>query len=117
MSLDTKKKTRREPWSFGAEMRRRREALGYTAQELADRSGLSITCIARSEEEHRARGPAITTAMAIAAALNTTLAEMLGGVQELSPAALEAGLLVEQLPVAQRDAVLALLRGLVKVRR
>jgi transcriptional regulator with XRE-family HTH domain len=49
MSLDTKKKTRREPWSFGAEMRRRREALGYTAQELADRSGLSITCIARSE--------------------------------------------------------------------
>ena len=75
--------------SFGREIRRRREALGLTIEELAERAGLSPNYVGTVENGRR--DPSLSTILALAKGLRVPAGELLGGTKELSPAACELG--------------------------
>jgi transcriptional regulator with XRE-family HTH domain len=101
--------------SFGNTVRRRRQGLGLTLEALAERSGLTPNYLGSVEMGRR--DPSLSTVLAIAKGLRVPAAELLGGVKELSPAAVEAGRLFESLPEDVQGSLLSLLCALSRRRR
>lgn len=93
---------------FGREIRRRREAQGLTLEQLADRAGLTPNYIGTIENGKR--DPSLSTVMALSTGLRISPAELFGGIKELSPPAMEAGLLFDSTASEIQDAVLRILR-------
>jgi transcriptional regulator with XRE-family HTH domain len=100
---------------FGREVRRRRKALGLTLEELAERADLTPNYVGSIETGKR--DPSLSTIRALAEALMILPSELLGDVQDLSPAASEAGRLFQTAPPDVQEAVLVLLRALGRRRR
>ena len=63
---------------FGLNVRRRREAIGLSQEALAEKAELDRTYI--SGIERGTRNPTILSAVSVAAALKTSLAQLLNGV-------------------------------------
>jgi len=94
---------------FCREVRRRREALGLTQDDLAESSGLTPNYIGTIENGKR--DPSLSTMMAIAKGLNLQLGELLGPLPEISPGAHEMASLFETSASEMQTALLSLLRG------
>jgi transcriptional regulator with XRE-family HTH domain len=92
----------REIWAFGAEVRRRRESLGWSLPELAKRSGLTYNYIGAIEIGHRE--PSLSTMLKLAKGFDVPLWELLGR-DGFSPAALECARLLDEAPRDVRDAI------------
>ena len=101
--------------SFGRTIRRKREALGLTLEELAERCRLSPNYIGTIENDKR--DPSLSTVLALAKALRVPPGDLLGGVHDLGPDGLEAGRLFEAAPADVQDAVLRLLRAVTRRKR
>lgn len=101
--------------TFGAEVRRRRKAKKLTLEKLAGKSGLSPNYLGGVERGDR--DPSLSTVFALAKGLGVSAGELLGGVEGLSPAGIEAGKLFEAVPVEDRPAMLTLLSSLGKRKR
>jgi transcriptional regulator with XRE-family HTH domain len=97
---------------FCREVRRRREALGLTQDELAGRSGLTPNYIGTIENGKR--DPSLSTMQAIAKGLGLPLGELLGPLPEFSTSAHEMARLFEASNGELQTALLAFLRGVVK---
>ena len=100
---------------FGREIRRRRETLGMTLEQLAESSKLTPNYIGTIENGKR--DPSLSTVLALAKGLRGPPAELFGGIQDLSPPATEAGLLFDGSPSDVQDAVLQILRSVSKRKR
>ena len=100
---------------FGREIRRRREALGMTLEQLAESSKLTPNYIGTIENGKR--DPSLSTVLALARGLRVPPAELFGGLEDLSPPATEAGLLFDGSPSDVQEAVLQILRSVAKRRR
>ena len=100
---------------FGREIRRRREALGLTLEQLSERSGITPNYIGTIENGKR--DPSISTLHGIAKGLGIPLGELLGAKSTLSPSAIELAKLFDQVLNEVQTAVLLLLRTAMKVRR
>jgi transcriptional regulator with XRE-family HTH domain len=92
---------------LGAEIRRRRQALGWSLEELAHRCGLSWRYLSSVEGDKR--DPSLSTIEAIATALGAEPGELLG-LKALAPAGIEAGKLFVGLPADAQETVLRLMR-------
>lgn len=92
--------------NLGAEVRRRRKALGLTLDDLAERSGLSPHYLSTLENGHR--DPHLSTIMAVAKALRVPPAELFAGVDSSEPAGV--GPLFERAPAEAQAAISTLLR-------
>lgn len=101
--------------SFGKTVRRKREALGLTLEQLAERAGLSPNYLGTVENERR--DPSLSTVLAIARGLRVPPGELLGGVKELSAEALEAARLFDAVSPEVQDAIVQLLRATARRRR
>jgi transcriptional regulator with XRE-family HTH domain len=101
--------------SFGQTIRRKRKALGLTLEQLAERAGLTPNFV--GSVENGQRDPSLSTVLALAKGLRTPLAELLGGIRNLGPEALEAAHLFESVPPDVQEAVLRLLRAVSRRRR
>lgn len=101
--------------SFGREVRRRRKALGLTLEQLAEKSALTPNYI--GSVENGRRDPSLSTVLALAKGLSISPAELLGGVAELSPAALEAAQMFDAVPADVQGALLQILRATPRRRR
>lgn len=97
---------------FGTEVRRRREALGLTLEQLAEASKLTPNYIGTIENGKR--DPSLSTILALSRGLKMMIAEFFGGIEELSPAATEAGRLFDAAPPDVQVAVLEILRALAR---
>ena len=97
------------PMEFGQEIRRRRQALGMTLEQLAEASKLTPNYIGTIENGKR--DPSLSTVMALAQGLRLNPGELFGGLHDLSAAATEAGILFDGATPDIQDAVLALLRS------
>ncbi len=75
--------------SFGREIKRRREALGWTLEELAERAKLSPNYIGTIENGRR--DPSLSTVLALAKGLKVAPGELLAPVKDLSAEAYEIG--------------------------
>jgi transcriptional regulator with XRE-family HTH domain len=100
---------------FGREVRRRREALGLTLEQLAESSSLTPNYIGTIENGKR--DPSLSTVLALARGLRVPPAELFGGVEDLTPAATEAGRLFDAAPPEVQEAVLQILRAVTRKRR
>jgi transcriptional regulator with XRE-family HTH domain len=80
-----------------------------TLEQLAERSGLTPNYIGGVETQKR--NPSLSTVLALAKGLKVAPGELLSGVKDLTPAALEAGRLFEASPPEVQDAVIRLLRA------
>jgi len=98
---------------FGQEVRRRREAAGLTLEALAERSGLTPNYIGGIEMGKR--DPSLSTVLSLARGLAVSPADLLGGLNELSPAAIEAGRLFEGTLTDVQGSVLRLLRTVARI--
>jgi transcriptional regulator with XRE-family HTH domain len=103
------------PLKFGREVRRRRKALGITLEQLAERSGLTPNYIGTVENGRR--DPSLSTIGALARGLGVPPGELLGGVGDLGPEAIEAARLFEAAPPEVQVAMVGLLRALGRRRR
>lgn len=101
--------------SFAVEVRRRREKLGLTLEELAVRSNLTPNYIGTIE--HGKRDPSLSTVLAIARGLRIHPSELFGGIDRLSQPATEAGQLFDVVTPDVQEAVLQLLRSVSRRRR
>ena len=99
---------------FGQEVRRRREAAGLTLEALAERAGLTPNYIGGIEMGKR--DPSLSTVLSLARGLRIPPGELLGGLNELSPTAIEAGLLYEQTTPEIQGLVLRLMRTVTRWR-
>ena len=99
---------------LGAEIRRRRQALGWNLEELAHRSGLSWRYLSSIEGDKR--DVSLSTIEAVAKALGAEPGELLG-VRALPAAGIEAGKLFVALPPDAQETVLRLMRLLGRRRR
>jgi transcriptional regulator with XRE-family HTH domain len=99
---------------FGEEIRQRRQALGLTLEELAERTKLSPIYLGEVERGIRNRGPSLEVALKVARGFGVALGGLLGGIKELSAGGIEAGRLYEALPRPLKQPTLQMLRGLVK---
>jgi transcriptional regulator with XRE-family HTH domain len=100
---------------FGQEIRRRREAAGMTLEALAERVGLTPNYIGGIEIGKR--DPSLSSVLSLARGLRVPPSDLLGGMKDLSPAAIEAGRLFETATSEIQDAVLRLLRAVARKRR
>ncbi|HZF49983.1 MAG TPA: helix-turn-helix transcriptional regulator [Polyangiaceae bacterium] len=100
---------------FGGEVRRRREALGLTLEQLAESSELTPNYIGTIENGKR--DPSLSTVLALARGLRVPPADLFGGVEDLTPAATEAGRLFDAAPPEVQEAVLQILRVVTRKRR
>ena len=100
---------------FGREVRRRREALGLTLEQLAESSELTPNYIGTIENGKR--DPSLSTVLALARGLRVPPADLFGGVEDLTPAATEAGRLFDAAPPEVQEAVLQILRVVTRKRR
>jgi transcriptional regulator with XRE-family HTH domain len=103
------------PLSFGREVRRRRKALSLTLEQLAEKSGLTPNYIGTVENGRR--DPSLSTILSLAQGLGIAPGELLGGVGELSPRAIESARLLDSTSPEVQGALLDLLRTLPKKRR
>jgi transcriptional regulator with XRE-family HTH domain len=103
MSADAQKK-------LGERIRARRLALGLTQDALAERAG--IVSVHLSRIEHGEHDVGVTTIQKIAAALETTPADLLGGTIELSPKARDFAKLFDEAPPEVSAALLVLLHDI-----
>lgn len=94
--------------AFCREVRRRREALGLTLDDLAKRSGLTPNYIGTIENV--LRDPSLSTARNLAKGLGVPLGELFGWADGRSAAAVECSLLLDASPPELRDAVVAVLQ-------
>lgn len=94
---------------FGREVRRRREAAQMTLEDLANRSGLSPNYIGSIEIGKR--DPSLSTMAALAQALGAPLAELLGGVPQISEAAIQMGHIFDKATPEVRQGLLYILRS------
>jgi transcriptional regulator with XRE-family HTH domain len=90
-------------------------ALGLTLEQLAERSGLTPNYIGTIENCRR--DPSLSTILALARALGAPPGELLGGIGEMSPVAIETARLIEAAPPEVQVAVLELLRVISRRRR
>jgi transcriptional regulator with XRE-family HTH domain len=100
---------------FGREIRRRREALGLTLEQLSERCGITPNYIGTIENGKR--DPSISTLQHIAHGLGVPLGELLGARPRLSPSATELARVFDQVVAEVQTAVLMLLRMALRVRR
>ncbi len=103
------------PSIFGREVRRRRVALGLTLEQLAERAGLTPNYIGTVENGRR--DPSLSTVLSLAVGLGVPAGELVGGVAELGPVAIETARLVEGAPPELQTAILELARAITKRRR
>jgi transcriptional regulator with XRE-family HTH domain len=96
------------PLTFGKEVRRRRRALGLTLEQLAERSELTPNYIGTVENGRR--DPSLSTVLALAKGLGVAPGELFGGIEQLTPLAMEAARLVEEQPPELQAALLQMLR-------
>ncbi len=96
-------------------MRRRRIALGLTLEQLAERSALTPNYIGTVENGRR--DPSLSTVLSLAEGLGVPAGELVGGVAELGPVAMEIARLMEAAPPEMQDAILELARAVTKRRR
>ena len=101
--------------SFGSTVRRKRESLGLTLEQVAERSKLSPNYIGTVENGRR--DPSLSTVLALAKALRVPAVELLGGPEELSAGAMEAARLFEACTPEVQDSVARLLRAVARRRR
>jgi transcriptional regulator with XRE-family HTH domain len=94
--------------SLGREIRRRRQSAGLTQEELASRSKLSPHYLSTVENDHR--DVSVSTLVQIAKALGVPPGELLGGIGGLTPDALEAARMFQQLGPEAREVVLQTMR-------
>jgi len=83
--------------------------LGMTLEQLAEASKLTPNYIGTIENGKR--DPSLSTVQALAKGLRLNPAELFGGLQDLSAAATEAGILFEGATSDVQEAVLQLLRS------
>jgi transcriptional regulator with XRE-family HTH domain len=100
---------------LGNEIKRRREALGWTLPELAERADLTPNYIGTIE--NGLRDPSISTLRAIARGLGIEPGELLTQAPELSAEALEIAKLVDKVPSEVRHSVRAILAAFLRLRR
>jgi len=100
---------------IGKEVRRRRQALDWTLEELGHRSGLSPRYISSLEKD--LRDPSLSTIEAVAHALGAEPGELLGVKGVAPPGVLEAARLLHGLPREAHETVLRLVRLLGRRRR
>ncbi|MCK6587267.1 MAG: helix-turn-helix transcriptional regulator [Polyangiaceae bacterium] len=100
---------------FGREVRRRRQALGITLEDLARASGLTPNYLGSIELGKR--DPSLSTLEAIAKGLRVPVGELLGGTRELSPSSLEAAILYDGAPPEVRSAVTEILHAVTRKKR
>jgi transcriptional regulator with XRE-family HTH domain len=103
MSADAQKK-------LGERIRARRLALGLTQEDVAKRAG--ITAVHVSRIEHGEPDVSLDTMKRLAAALETTPADLLGGTIELSPKARDFAKLFDEAPPEVSAALLVLLNDI-----
>jgi len=101
--------------SFGDEVRRRREALGWTLEHLAERATLSPNYV--GSVEMGKRDPSLSTILALAKGLRVSPGELLGPVKELSAAGYEVGRTFDASSDDVQDLVVRLLRVTARRRR
>jgi transcriptional regulator with XRE-family HTH domain len=101
--------------SFGREVRRRRQALGITLEDLARASGLTPNYLGSIELGKR--DPSLSTLEAIAKGLRVPVGELLGGSSELSPSGLEAAILYDAAAAEVRTAVSDILHAMTRKKR
>ncbi len=101
--------------SFGREIKRRREALGWTLEELAERAKLSPNYIGTIENGRR--DPSLSTVLALAKGLKVAPGELLGPVKDLSAEAYEIGRAFDAAAVEAQDLVGRLLKLVGRRRR
>jgi XRE family transcriptional regulator, fatty acid utilization regulator len=94
---------------FGREIRRLRQALGLTLEELAHRCGVSPNYIGSIENGHR--DPSLSTVRALARGLGVTTGELVGPTTKLSDAAVEMAQLFDEMAQELQGAILKILRG------
>jgi transcriptional regulator with XRE-family HTH domain len=99
---------------FGEEVRQRREALGLSLEEMAERMNMSPLYLGEVERGTRKRGPSLDFALKIARGFGVELADLLGGFKGLSAGGIEAGRLYESIPGRLKRATLNLLRVMAK---
>lgn len=102
-----KPKRSREAKAFGAEVRRRRQAAGWTLEKLSEKAGLGTNYL--SPLENGARDPSLSTITKIAGAFRAHPADLFGSV-DLGADALEAARLFEGLSDDSRAEVLRLMK-------
>jgi transcriptional regulator with XRE-family HTH domain len=100
--------------TFSREVRRRREALGLTLEELAERSGLTPNYIGTIENGHR--DPSMSSVIALAAGLGVDVTTLFGQ-GGLSASAWEFGRLLDRAPRVLRALALRLLSYMTSRRR
>ena len=101
--------------SFGRAVRRRREALGLTLEELAERAALSPNYIGTVENGRR--DPSLSTILALAKGLRVPPGELLGPVKDLSSDAYDIGRQYDAAPEDAQDLVARILRVVGRRRR
>lgn len=101
--------------SFGRSVKRRREALELTLEQLAERAGLSPNYIGTVENGRR--DPSLSTILALAKGLRVPAGELLGPVKALSAEAYDVGRQYDAAPDDAQDLVVRLLRVVARRRR
>ena len=96
--------------SLGRTVRRRRKALGFTIEQLAERAELSPNYLGTIENDRR--DPSLSTLNRLAAALGVSVAELVGGFKGLSAEAIEIGKLYDDLTPGVRETLTPFLRSL-----
>ncbi|NUQ73684.1 MAG: helix-turn-helix transcriptional regulator [Polyangiaceae bacterium] len=97
---------------FGEEVRQRREALGLSLEEMAERMHMSPLYLGEVERGTRKRGPSLDFALKIARGFGVELGDLLGGFKGLSARGIEAGRLFERLPSPLQQPTLHMLRAM-----
>lgn len=100
---------------LGKTIRRRRIALGLSIESLAEICGLTPNYL--GSVELGKRDPSLSTVLAIAKGLRVAPGELLGSVENLGPAGLEAGKLFEHIVPDDQVALLRLMRSLARRKR
>lgn len=93
---------------LGKEVRRRREALGLTLEELAERADLSPNYIGTVENGRR--DPSLSTLESLAKGLGVPVSELFGPVKDLSAAAYDMGRSFDAAPAEVQELVVRVLR-------
>jgi len=95
--------------ALGREIRRRRQALGMTLDDLGEVTGITPNYVGSIEKGQR--DPGLSAVLKIAHGLRVTPGELLG-LPALPPEAIEAAKLVSRLPEAVRKPLTSTLRAL-----
>jgi transcriptional regulator with XRE-family HTH domain len=100
---------------FGREVRRIREDIGLTQEQLAERSGLSSIYIGTIENGKR--DPSLSTVYSLAKGLGIPTSELFGSLPSLSAGARETALLFDVAPKDLQIALMSLLQAVTKKQR